>query len=219
MNDGAIAPRVRTPVKDGDEIRAGRTTFRVRMEADVAPVIAEQENRAKDPGNSISSLFPSGFLNGGDNRPDMSQSARPQKGPPPPPPLDESGLEKIIFPPELVQPPPSPPVPAPSRPSPSPDAVRPPAVSAGEGLFEAETCGSGLTACRGTLRQISAAELARRLMRLHPLHLIVDFKRMKRDVPKQIAAPDYLLDWLDNKRSIPHVLTGLDFAVGVSRLA
>jgi hypothetical protein len=96
----------------------------------------------------------------------------------------------------------SPPVsPLPPRPV---ETARQPAAPPLSATFETETGLSRLTVCRGSVQQVAAADLAQRLAARHPLQLIVDFNRIKRELPAEIQTPDYLLDWFEAP-SIPLV--------------
>ena len=76
--------------------------------------------------------------------------------------------------------------------------VMPPPVSPQQGgaTFTVEKCDSGLTLCRGTGDQIPPADLAVLLCQSCPAYLIVDFHKLGSPPPGDLAARNYLFDWL-----------------------
>jgi hypothetical protein len=75
--------------------------------------------------------------------------------------------------------------------APFPDFPQPVAAS-----FTVEKCDSGLTLCRGTGDQILPADLAVLLCQTCPAYLIVDFRNLGSPPPEDLAARNYLFDWL-----------------------
>ena len=76
------------------------------------------------------------------------------------------------------------------------DSLQGAPASVGPVSYAVETCGSGLTLCRGTVEQIPPAELAVRLCQFLPVHLIVDFRKLGVPLPAELKSPHYLFDWL-----------------------
>jgi type III secretion system (T3SS) inner membrane Yop/YscD-like protein len=75
---------------------------------------------------------------------------------------------------------------------------RGPASSRRSGIpAEVERCESGLDVHCGSVTDISAAELANRMIQGRELYLMVDFNRLGDPRPKDLETPDYLFDWLD----------------------
>jgi hypothetical protein len=62
--------------------------------------------------------------------------------------------------------------------------------------FTVEKCNSGLTLCRGSNDQIPPADLAVLLCQSCPAYLIVDFHKLGSPPPEDLAARNYLFDWL-----------------------
>jgi hypothetical protein len=72
-----------------------------------------------------------------------------------------------------------------------------PAPIAQQRTFTVEKCDSGLTLCRGSVDEISPGELAVTVCSALPAHLIVDFHKLGSPRPAELAAPNYLFDWLE----------------------
>jgi hypothetical protein len=62
--------------------------------------------------------------------------------------------------------------------------------------YTVERCESGLRLCRGTVAEITPADLAVKLCRLLPVYLIVDFNHLGSPPPEDLSTPNYLFDWL-----------------------
>ena len=64
-------------------------------------------------------------------------------------------------------------------------------------IYAMETCGSGLTLCRGTTAQIPPAQLAVLLCQFLPVPLIVVFRKLGSPLREELDSPNYLFNWLD----------------------
>ncbi|MBI3861432.1 MAG: FHA domain-containing protein [Planctomycetia bacterium] len=63
--------------------------------------------------------------------------------------------------------------------------------------YTIEPCDSHLTLYRGEIAALSPAKLALVMRLMHPLHIIVDLKRLGMPLPEGLGEPQYLFDWLD----------------------
>ena len=174
----------RVAVRDGDEIVAGQTHFVVHMEEDVHEQVAIPAAEFPPAGHGAAA---------------SGAPAAPAAWTPRTPPM-LSVIPGLVSPAEYgaaaVR------GPSPGREA-SADRDPPPAFGGPSGIpmppkvpFTAETCESKITLCRGNLTDIAPADLAVRLSRLFPVHLIVDFNHLGSPPPPELANPQYVFDWL-----------------------
>lgn len=81
--------------------------------------------------------------------------------------------------------------------SPAPVAVPVAGPASPRVSYTMETCDSGLVLCRGELDEIRPADLATRLGRSLPAHLVVDFHHLGKAPPEALSVRNPLFDWLD----------------------
>ena len=196
LNGQRIANRV--PVRSGDEIVAGATHFVVREEEDVPePMEAPADGlRLRRAGAAVADPMPAAEepkANGHGNPGPASNAAAAS---------DNEILAALGILPGLgtaadrgaaadrkavalsdLSPPPPPPRKVP---------------------FTAETCPSALTLCSGRMADAPLSDVAVRLSRLYPIHLIIDFTRLGMEPPPELAPPQYLFDWL-KPAAIPRI--------------
>jgi hypothetical protein len=168
-----IAPQQPSPLRDGDSFAAGESQFRVRMEAETS----DRGGIASAPPDANYALPPREEAPA--PSPTVVRPAPPQHevvavaaGVPRPASGYPGGLEKNRLKPELQR-------------------------RLHDVHFTAETCHSGLVVCRGAVAALSAADLAARLAATLPVAVLVDFQRLGKPPPAELAAPYYVLDWLD----------------------
>lgn len=168
--NGAVIQR-RTALSDGARVRAGQTDFAVRIELGASAAAA--------PGGDLDTIRPA--------------TAPAIAAPAPVPPTRE-------IPPERREPA--------AATAPTHGGVPPelwPLMSSGRlrkpprppAHYTRERCDSGLTLYRGRVDELHPADLAVQLADPLPVHLVVNFALLGCPPPEELAARDYLFDWLE----------------------
>ncbi len=95
-------------------------------------------------------------------------------------------------------------------------AAAAPRPATAEVSYTVETCDSGLTLCRGSVDDVSPADLAALVGEKIPLYLIVDFKKLEAPLPNELETAEHVLfDWLEPSAAVnvsPLVFSPEEFA-------
>jgi hypothetical protein len=158
----------RTALHNGDELRAGQTTFVVKVESN------NDSHRTTVRDSSSAQVV----------SPQPVEPGRAVTAPQPAAAQTAGGLAAELWD-------------APGSSAPA-SALPSAAGGRGQKpCFTAEPCDSGLTLYRGSVDQIAPAELAVLLCQVYPAYLIVDFKNLGSPRPAELVNPSYLFDWFE----------------------